>query len=94
MCEFGYLTSLGIMYGDFLTGLGLETKALTMLPSCFFLFFSPVGLFAKYLFERYSVRSVGIFGALILCTGSMLTILVRSLEELLFTYSFMQGRSD
>lgn len=92
LATFGYMTCLGIMFADFLTDLGLHTKALTMLPSCFFICFSPVGLFTNYLFNRFSVRSVGICGALIFCTGSVLVVFVRSLNELLIAYSLMQGK--
>lgn len=85
------MSCLGLLFADFLAELGLQTKALTMLPSCFYIFFSPVGLFANYLFKRFSVRSVGIFGAIVFCSGSMLIVFVRSLSELLIAYSLMQG---
>lgn len=85
------MSSLGLLFGDFLTELGLHTKALTMLPSCFYIAFSPVGVFANYLFKRYSVRWVGVFGAAVFCTGSMALIFVRSLSELVLAYSILQG---
>lgn len=91
VATFGYMSCLGLMFADFLADLGLHTKALTLLPSCFYIFFSPVGLFANYLFQRFSVRAVGIVGAMVFCSGSMMIIFVRSLNELLIAYSLMQG---
>lgn len=91
MASFGYISCLGIMFADFLSDLGLQTKALTMLPSFFFFCYCLVGLFANYLFSRFSVRSVGICGAIVICSGSMLVVLVRTLNELLIAYSVMQG---
>lgn len=88
------MSCLGLLFADFLAELGLQTKALTLLPSFFYISFSPVGLFANYLFNRFSVRSVGIFGAVVFCVGSLLVPFVRTLNELLIAYSILQGFNE
>lgn len=92
IATFSYVACLGILFSEFLEDLGHHTKALTMLPSFFFMCVSTVGLFAKYLFNRYSLRSVAIFGGTVFCCGSMMIVFVRSLNELLVAYSLMQGK--
>lgn len=85
------MACLGILFSEFLENQGHHTKALTLLPSCFFILFSTTGLFGKYLFNQFSVRSVAIFGGILFCSGSFMIVFVRSLAELLFAYSLMQG---
>lgn len=92
LATMSYMSCLGILFSEFLEDLGHHTKALTMLPSVFFICFSTTGLFTKYLFNRFSVRSVAIFGGIVFCSGSMMIPFVRSLEELLIAYSLMQGK--
>lgn len=63
-----------------------------MLPSCFFIFISTTGLFAKYLFDRFSVRSIAIVGGILFCSGSVMMVFVSSLNGLLLAYGVLQGR--
>lgn len=91
LASYGYIPCLGIMFADFLADLGLQTKALTLLPSCFFLCCSPIGLFASYLFNRFSLRSVAVFGAILFCSGSLMVVFVRTFNELLIAYGVIQG---
>lgn len=86
------MACLGIIFSEFLEDLGHHTTALTMLPSCIVIVVSTTGLFAKYLFNRFSVRSVAIFGGILYCSGSMMIVFVRSLSELLLAYSVVQGK--
>lgn len=88
---FGEMSCLGLMFGDFLTSLGLHTGALTSLPSCYYMSSSIVGAFANFLFGRYAVRTVGLFGAVSFVVGSLATVGVGSLNELLLAYGLLQG---
>lgn len=85
------MACLGLMYADFLAQLGLHTKALTALPSGFFICLSFVGIFSNYLFQRFSVRIVGVLGAIGFCSGSMMIVFVQSFNQLFIAYSVVQG---
>lgn len=52
---------------------------------------SCAGLFSNSLFEKFSMRSVGVFGAIVYFLGNFLTIFTTSIEYLLVTYGLMQG---
>uniref|UniRef100_A0A1Q3FJ07 Putative monocarboxylate transporter n=1 Tax=Culex tarsalis TaxID=7177 RepID=A0A1Q3FJ07_CULTA len=87
----GSLPSFGLMFGDFLTGLGEETGAIALITSCFFSALSFAGLFTNTLMKKYSYRTVGLLGAASYIIGSYLTIFVRTTNELLISFSVFQG---
>lgn len=80
------------MFNDFLISLGEETSAVTIITSCFFCALSFAGLFSNTLFKKFSIRSVGIFGGSIYFIGSLLTIFVTSVEQLIISFSVFQGK--
>lgn len=86
------MPSFGLMFGDFLTSLGEETSAIALVTSSFFSAFSFAGLLTNTLFKRFSIRSVGIAGGSIYFLGSLMTVFVSSVEQLLFSFSILQGR--
>lgn len=85
------MPSFGLMFGDFLSGLGEETSAIALITSSFFSAFSFAGLFTNFLFRKFSVRSVGVGGGVIYFIGSLMTVFVTSVEQLLFAFSILQG---
>uniref|UniRef100_A0A182QJX4 Major facilitator superfamily (MFS) profile domain-containing protein n=1 Tax=Anopheles farauti TaxID=69004 RepID=A0A182QJX4_9DIPT len=87
----GSLPSFGLMFGDFLTELGEETSAIALITSCFFSALSFAGLFTNTLMKKTSCRTVGLIGATSYIIGSMLTIFVRSTNELLISFAVFQG---
>ncbi|XP_055642216.1 monocarboxylate transporter 7 [Toxorhynchites rutilus septentrionalis] len=87
----GSLPSFGLMFGDFLTNLGEETSAIALITSCFFSALSFAGLFTNTLMKKTSCRTVGLIGAVLYVSGSFLTIFVRSTNELLLSFSVLQG---
>ncbi|XP_035892105.1 LOW QUALITY PROTEIN: monocarboxylate transporter 1 [Anopheles stephensi] len=87
----GSLPSFGLMFGDFLTELGEETSAIALITSCFFSALSFAGLFTNTLMKKTSCRTVGLIGAVSYIIGSMMTIFVRSTNELLISFAVFQG---
>uniref|UniRef100_A0A182TC63 Major facilitator superfamily (MFS) profile domain-containing protein n=1 Tax=Anopheles maculatus TaxID=74869 RepID=A0A182TC63_9DIPT len=87
----GSLPSFGLMFGDFLTELGEETSAIALITSCFFSALSFAGLFTNTLMKKTSCRTVGLIGAVSYIVGSMMTIFVRSTNELLISFAVFQG---
>ncbi|XP_040157427.1 monocarboxylate transporter 7 [Anopheles arabiensis] len=87
----GSLPSFGLMFGDFLTDLGEETSAIALITSCFFSALSFAGLFTNTLMKKTSCRTVGLIGAVSYIIGSMMTIFVRSTNELLISFAVFQG---
>uniref|UniRef100_A0A182NZV0 Major facilitator superfamily (MFS) profile domain-containing protein n=1 Tax=Anopheles epiroticus TaxID=199890 RepID=A0A182NZV0_9DIPT len=87
----GSLPSFGLMFGDFLTELGEETSAIALITSCFFSALSFAGLFTNTLMKKTSCRTVGLVGAVSYIIGSMMTIFVRSTNELLISFAVFQG---
>ncbi|GAB0097094.1 uncharacterized protein DMENIID0001_126920 [Sergentomyia squamirostris] len=91
MCALGTLPSFGLMFGDFLTNLGEETSAIALITSCFFSSFSIAGLFTNTLFKKYTVRKIGIAGAVLYVIGSFMVVFVTSVTQLLVSFSVIQG---
>ncbi|XP_058121202.1 monocarboxylate transporter 7 [Anopheles ziemanni] len=87
----GSLPSFGLMFGDFLTELGEETGAIALITSCFFSALSFAGLFTNTLMKKTSCRTVGLIGAVSYIVGSLLTVFVRSTNELLVSFAVFQG---
>lgn len=91
ICALSSMPSFGLMFNDFLTSLGEGTSAVTLITSTYFCAQSFAGLFTNTLFKRFSIRAVGVFGGSIYFIGSLMTVFVTSMEQLLFTFSFLQG---
>lgn len=85
------MPSFGLMFGDFLTGLGEETSAIALITCSFFSAFSFAGLLTNTLFRKFSIRCVGVGGASMYFLGSLMAIFVTSVEQLLFAFSILQG---
>lgn len=86
------MPSFGLLFNDFLTSLGEETSAVTIITSCFFCALSFAGLFTNTLFKKFSIRSVGVFGGSMYFLGSLMTVFVTSVEQLMITFSIFQGK--
>lgn len=85
------MPSFGLMFNDFLTSLGEETSAVALITSSYFSSLSFAGLFTNTLFKRFSIRAVGLFGGMIYFIGSLMTIFVTSAQQLMFSFSVLQG---
>lgn len=85
------MPSFGLMFNDFLTSLGEKTSAITLITSSFFSALSFAGLFTNTLFKKFSIRMVGLLGGTMYFVGSLMTIFVNSVEQLMVSFSFLQG---
>lgn len=80
-----------MVFGDFLKGIGAETSAIGFITSAFFCAFSFAGLFSGSLFNRYGLRTVGLFGGSLYFVGCLFQIFVNSTFTLLLAFSLIQG---
>lgn len=86
------MPSFGLLFNDFLISLGEETGAVALITSSFFSALSFAGLFTNTLFKKFSMRTVGLIGASIYFVGSLMTVFVTSVEQLMISFSFFQGK--
>lgn len=55
--------------------------------------FSFTGYFSSTLFKKISMRSIGLIGAFFYTLGSLLTVFVTSVAQLMVTYGILEGKS-
>lgn len=79
------------MYGEFLKSIDAETSSVALAIGTLFGAMSCGGLFANVLFHTISMRSVGLFGAIIFLIGSLLCTFVTSIGTLIFSFGILQG---
>lgn len=87
----GSLSSFGLMFGEFLSNIGGSTSSVTIIIGTFFSASSFAGLFTNTLFKKFSVRSVGIFGAVIYVLGGFMSIFATSVEHLIVSFGVLSG---
>jgi MFS family permease len=99
----GVMPSFGLMFGDFIRncvgsaedddveGGSQESSAISLITSSFFSALSFAGLFTNTLIRKTSCRFVGLTGAFLYFTGSVMTIFVTSVTQLLISFSIFQG---
>lgn len=88
----GNIHSFGLMFNDLLADLGAQTSGTTLVIGCYFSAQSFSGLFASALFRKFSIRSVGVFGAILYFSGIFLCVFVNSTEMLAFSFGILNGR--
>lgn len=85
------MSSFGLLFNDFLSTLGAETSAVTIISGLNASAYSFGGLFASILFKKYSMRSVGLLGATIFFVGSFMTTFATSVEYICVSFGIMEG---
>lgn len=86
------MASFDLLFNDFLTALGVGTSAVTIITGTYFSALSFAALAASVLFKEYSLRIVGIFGAVIYFVGSLLTVFATSVTHLIITFGIFEGK--
>lgn len=86
---FGCWSSFGLLFNDFIADGG--TSTVTIVLGLIGGASSFAGLFSHSLFQKFSMRSVGLFGAIVFFLGNFLTIFTTSIPQLMITYGLMQG---
>lgn len=90
-CIYGSLYSFGLLFNDFLKSVGAETGTLSIMIGTYFGAMSIASLFANALFHRFTMRSVGLCGAFCFFIGSIMSIFVTSVSQLIISYGVLQG---
>lgn len=87
---FGPTSSFGIIFGDLLEETGQAGTAMTLFNSVFMVSFSIAGLMTNTLLKRYSMRPVGVVGAMLFSFPNVCLAFVRNVYEMAFI-NFLQG---
>lgn len=83
----------GLIYNDFLKQLGEGTSAVAVITSSFFSAMSFAGLFSNTLFNKFSMRKVGLVGGIMYFVGALFQIFVQSTTQLFVGFSLLQGKA-
>ncbi|KAK1129010.1 hypothetical protein K0M31_020144 [Melipona bicolor] len=87
---FGPTSSYAIIFGDFLEANGQAGIAMTLFNSVFMITFSIAGLMTNKLMKKYSMRPVGVVGALLFSLPNVCLAFVTNVYEMAFI-NFLQG---
>ncbi|XP_012134895.1 uncharacterized protein LOC100875848 [Megachile rotundata] len=87
---FGPTASFAIIFGDFLEATGQAGTAMTLFNSIFMVTFSIAGLMTNTLLKRYSMRPVGVIGAVFFSVPNVGLAFVTNVYEMAFI-NFLQG---
>lgn len=87
----GSLASFGLIFGEFIANMGGTTSSVTIIIGTYFSASSFAGLFTSTLFKKFSIRSVGVFGAILYLTGGFMCIFVNSVEHIIVAFGVLQG---
>lgn len=79
------------MFNDFLADLGAEAGAVTLVTGIFFSALSFAALCASPLIKKFTLRTVGLIGAVIYFFGSVLVVFVNSVRTLIIAFGILQG---
>lgn len=79
------------MFNDFITSLGGQTSAVTVVMGFYAIALSFAGLLSNFLSKKFAMQTVGLIGSGMFFTGSLLTIFVTSVEQLIVTFGIFQG---
>ncbi|XP_022901443.2 monocarboxylate transporter 1 [Onthophagus taurus] len=84
-------TVFGMVYGEFLAGLGDETGATTLINGVFNTVLCFTGLPVNHLLQKYTYRKVGLMGAGIYFIGTLGNVFVTNLSQMLLSFGVFQG---
>ncbi|XP_045446177.1 monocarboxylate transporter 12-B-like [Melitaea cinxia] len=87
----GHVNSFGLIYKDFIVETHSNAKLLTTAHGIFSMMLAIGGLIVNILSKRYSLRLGGLIGAILMTTGSFLTIIITNTNQLPFTFGLLQG---
>ncbi|CAK9813605.1 Monocarboxylate transporter 1 [Anthophora plagiata] len=87
---FGPASSFTIIFGDFLEATGQAGTAMTLFNSIFMITFSIAGLMTNTLLKKYSMRPVGVFGAVLFSLPNVCLAFVSNVYEMAFL-NLLQG---
>ncbi|XP_048511168.1 monocarboxylate transporter 12 [Athalia rosae] len=83
--------SFGLLFGDFLEELDVETTGASVIISTLEVMANLSGLFVGPLINRYDYRKVALLGSILSCSGLILTSQATSVTYIICTYSILGG---
>lgn len=84
--------SFGLLFGDLLKQLKVETFGAAVIMSTYDVMMNFSGLFVGPLLKEFSYRKVAIFGSLLCSLGLALTSPAKSMPHILATFSVINGK--
>lgn len=87
----GPMACFGLIFGNFLEGLGEGSSSVTLINSVYMCLHSFTGLLANYALKSYSCRQVAFFGSVLFFVGNLLTSFATSVTYMIFTFAVLPG---
>ncbi|XP_060532481.1 uncharacterized protein LOC132705701 isoform X2 [Cylas formicarius] len=91
LCTRSIEQSFGLLFGDLLHDLGVETTGAAVIMSTLDALINFSGLFVGPLIRTFSYRKVSIIGSILVAAGLTLTSPANSMAHILATYSIING---
>lgn len=91
LCTRSIEPSFGLLFGDLLKDLGVETTGAALIMSTLDALINFSGLFVGPLIRALSYRKVSIAGSALVALGLVLTFPANSMAHILITYSIING---
>ncbi|XP_076252834.1 monocarboxylate transporter 9 isoform X2 [Rhynchophorus ferrugineus] len=91
LCTRSIEQSFGLLFGDLLRDLHVETTGAAVIMSTLDALINFSGLFVGPLIKAFSYRKVSVIGSILVATGLMLTRWANSMPHILATYSIING---
>ncbi|XP_031623606.1 monocarboxylate transporter 7-like [Contarinia nasturtii] len=87
----GLFATFGLLFNDFLISVGAGTSSVTLILGVFKLCSSFMGLLVGALIKKFTLRPVGLFGAVVYVAGSISVIFATSVTHLIISIGILQG---
>uniref|UniRef100_A0A2H1VVT2 SFRICE_004038 n=1 Tax=Spodoptera frugiperda TaxID=7108 RepID=A0A2H1VVT2_SPOFR len=87
----GHVNSFGLIYNDFINETQSTAKSLTSAHGVFSIMLAIGGIILNSITKKYSLRTGGLIGAVLLCTGSFSTVFISNTNQLPITFGVFQG---
>lgn len=92
LCTRSIETSFGLLFGDMLKELGVETTGAALIMSTLDALINFSGLFVGPLIRAFSYRKVSLVGSALCGLGLIATFPAKSMTHILATYSIINGK--
>ncbi|XP_066994370.2 monocarboxylate transporter 7 isoform X2 [Anabrus simplex] len=87
----GPMACFGLIFGNFLEGLGEGSRGVTLINSVYMALHSFSGLFTNYALKSYSCRQVALVGSLLFFVGNLATSFATNIFHMIITFGILPG---
>ncbi|XP_066146996.1 monocarboxylate transporter 5 isoform X1 [Euwallacea fornicatus] len=91
LCTRSIEQSFGLLFGDLLSNLGVETTGAAVIMSTLDALINFSGLFVGPLIRTFSYRKVSLAGSILVASGLIMTSWASSMAHIIVTYSIING---